>query len=59
MSQQSIPGVVFQPQTREGLQRGIAQLVALVRPTLGPIPRLVAVENTFRDRTPKCLRMQE
>jgi Chaperonin GroEL (HSP60 family) len=55
MSQQSIPGVVFQPQTREGLQRGIAQLVALVRPTLGPIPRLVAVENTFRDRTPEVL----
>lgn len=55
MSQQSIPGVVFQPQTHEGLQRGIAQLVALVRPTLGPIPRIVAVENTFRNRTPELL----
>jgi chaperonin GroEL len=55
MSHQSIPGVVFQPQTHEGLQRGIAQLIALVRPTLGPIPRIVAVENTFRNRTPELL----
>ena len=35
--------VVFQPQARQGMQRGINQFVDAVRPTLGPRPRIVAI----------------
>ena len=52
---QLIPGVVFQPRSHQGLQRGINHMVDVVRPTLGPLPRLVGVENTFRDKTPEFL----
>ncbi len=38
------PGVVFQPEAVEGMQNGVNKLVALVRPTLGPLPRVVANE---------------
>jgi len=37
------------------MQRGINQMVNTVRPTLGPRPHLVAVENTFRQKTPELL----
>lgn len=39
------PGVVFQPETSKGLQRGINAILNAVRPTLGPLPRYVAVEQ--------------
>jgi chaperonin GroEL len=55
MTTQSIPGVVFEARAREGMQRGVNQLVNAVRPTLGPFPRVVAVENTFRHKTPELL----
>lgn len=55
MTKQSIPGVVFQPHTHRGMQRGISQLVGAVRPTLGPTPRLVAVEPVFRQNTPELI----
>ncbi|HEU5090184.1 MAG TPA: TCP-1/cpn60 chaperonin family protein, partial [Roseiflexaceae bacterium] len=55
MAQPVIPGVVFQPHTHEGLRRGISQLAAIIRPTLGPQPRHVVVEQTFRDKTPELL----
>lgn len=55
MPTKAIPGVIFQPQTHLGMQRGVNQLVAVVRPTLGPCPRVVAVENTFRGKTPELL----
>jgi chaperonin GroEL (HSP60 family) len=38
--------VVFQPGAAIGLQRGINQIVDAVAPTLGPIPWLVAFEET-------------
>jgi len=41
------PGVVFQPATYQGFQRGVNLLVNAIRPTLGPLPRLVALENTY------------
>lgn len=41
------PKVVFQPEVYLGMQRGIDQLVNAIRPTLGPFPRLVAVESTI------------
>lgn len=55
MHRHSIPGVVFQPRSRQGMQRGINQMVDALRPTLGPRPRVVAVENVFRDKTPEFL----
>ena len=46
--------VVFQPATRRGMQRGVNALVNAVRPTLGPRPRLVAIDNVdYHDETPK------
>ncbi|MEN8242785.1 MAG: hypothetical protein ABFS17_12745, partial [Chloroflexota bacterium] len=48
--------VVFQPQTYEGMQRGINQIANAVRPTLGPIPRMVAITKTKpHDQTPEML----
>jgi chaperonin GroEL len=35
------PGVVFQPQAHQGMRRGINQIVNAIRPTLGPLPRVV------------------
>jgi chaperonin GroEL len=50
------PGVVFQPETFQGLLQGIDRLVSAIRPTLGPFPRLVAVESTpSRSRAPEIL----
>ena len=51
----SIPGVVFQPETYRGLQRGINQLVEAIRPTLGPLPRLVALDRLVDHRAPELL----
>ena len=39
----SSPGVVFQPQVAQGFKRGIDVLVAAIRPTLGPLPRVVVL----------------
>ncbi|MEN8172333.1 MAG: TCP-1/cpn60 chaperonin family protein [Chloroflexota bacterium] len=48
--------VVFQPQTYEGMQRGINLIANAVRPTLGPIPRMVAITKTKpHDQTPEIL----
>ncbi|MEE8390218.1 MAG: chaperonin GroEL [Anaerolineae bacterium] len=48
--------VVFQPATYQGLQRGIHQIVEAVRPTLGPLPRIVALEHSHgRYRLPELL----
>lgn len=49
--------LVFQPAAARAMQRGIAQIVAAVRPTLGPRPRLVAIEPAFsrNSRPPELL----
>lgn len=49
------PGVVFQPDAIEGMQEGINKLVALVRPTLGPLPHIVANEQSIRHQLPEML----
>jgi chaperonin GroEL len=50
------PAVVFQPEAAEGLQAGFDQLVNLVRPTLGPLPHIVAIEKIAgRDSQPERL----
>jgi len=48
MSIRPYKAVVFQPQTYQALQKGISLVVDAVRPTLGPVPRRVAVEYTMR-----------
>ncbi len=46
--------VVFQPHTYQGMQRGINLIADAVRPTLGPIPRVVAITKTKpHDQTPE------
>lgn len=47
--------VVFQPATSRGLGRGIEQLVAAIRPTLGPRPRLVTVASALGGKPPELL----
>ena len=47
--------VVFAPYSRRALQRGANKLAALIRPTLGPLPRLVALERTSRSYAPELL----
>ncbi len=51
-TQASRPDVVFQP----NLLAGVDALANAVKPTLGPLPRTVGIENaTMRDRTPELL----
>jgi chaperonin GroEL len=40
--------LVFQPDAYQGMQKGINIIAAAVRPTLGPMPRLVAVDPISR-----------
>lgn len=47
--------VVFRPNSLTGMQRGIAQIAGAVRPTLGPRPRLVAVDRVLREAMPEML----
>ena len=47
--------VVFQPATYRGLQRGIDQMVGAIRPTLGPRPRIVAIDRILDERMPELL----
>jgi chaperonin GroEL len=48
--------VVFQPATYRGMQRGVNQIVDAIRPTLGPRPRVVAMDNVdYQDKTPRLL----
>lgn len=55
MAKRHIPGVVFQPTTYQSMQRGINQIVEAVRPTLGPLPRIVAIERTEKGKIPELL----
>jgi len=47
--------VVFQPDTYQGLQRGINQMANAVRPTLGPRSRIVAIDRIVDDKMPEML----
>lgn len=54
MSQGATRRVVFQPATYRGFGRGVNQLVNAVRPTLGPRPGIVAIDNVdYRDKGPQ------
>ncbi|GIK43016.1 MAG: 60 kDa chaperonin 1 [Chloroflexota bacterium] len=47
--------VVFQPRTYRGFQQGINQIAAAIRPTLGPRPRIVAIQRILDQRMPEML----
>ena len=49
------PEVIFQPYTHRNMQKGIRQMANLIRPTLGPIARVVAVDPSFKGRKPELL----
>jgi chaperonin GroEL len=50
------PRVTLQPQVQQGMQAGINQIVDVIRPTLGPRPRIVALEATAnRTNMPEML----
>ena len=49
------PTVVPQPRTYRALRRGINIVANAVRPTLGPLPRLVLMERLRRDFAPEYL----
>ena len=50
------PNVVFQPKTRQGMQTGINLIVDAIRPTLGPLPRTVALTRIgSKDALPEML----
>jgi chaperonin GroEL len=47
--------VVFQPAAYRGMQRGINQMVDAIRPTLGPRPRIVAIDRILDNKMPELL----
>lgn len=47
--------VVFQPITYRGVQQGINKIVNAIRPTLGPQPRIVAIDRILDERMPELL----
>ena len=49
------PGVVFQPRVYQGVQKGINTIVNAIRPTLGPIHRMVAIEKLSKVERPELL----
>ncbi len=55
MTKRHTPRIVFQPQVYRGMQRGINQMVEAIRPTLGPLPRFVAIDRAAERRTPELL----
>jgi hypothetical protein len=55
MARSQVPSVVFQPTVRTGLQDGIAAIVNAIRPTLGPVPRVTAIDRVVGDGTPEVL----
>ena len=47
--------VIFQPATYRGMQQGINKIVEAIRPTLGPLPRVVAIDRILDNRMPELL----
>lgn len=47
--------VVFTPHVQHAMQEGIDQIARAVRPTLGPQPRLVAIDRILEHRMPELL----
>jgi chaperonin GroEL len=49
------PRVVFQPKTTYSIRAGVNQLLEAVRPTLGPLPRTVAIQPMVAGRPVELL----
>jgi chaperonin GroEL len=47
--------VIFQPTAYKAMQTGINQMANIVRPTLGPLPRMVAFERNTKNERPEIL----
>ena len=47
--------VIFQPDVHRRMLRGIDQIVDAIRPTLGPLPRVVAITPMAGTRAPELL----
>lgn len=56
MPQGKIQRVIFQPNTHQGIQNGVDQMVGAIRPTLGPNARVVVMDSiTYGSKTPDFL----
>jgi chaperonin GroEL len=49
------PAIVVQPQTYHDVSRGVNLIAEAIRPTLGPLPRLVALERMKKSEAPEIL----
>ena len=47
--------VIFQPTAYKAMQTGINEIANVVRPTLGPLPRMVAFERNTKNERPEIL----
>jgi chaperonin GroEL len=47
--------VAFQPVTHQSIQQGVNKIVNAIRPTLGPRPRVVAIDRILDDKMPELL----
>ncbi len=47
--------VVLQPNVYSGMQQGMSQIIEAIRPTLGPLPRMVALSRADRSQPPELL----
>lgn len=54
-SPEKFPQIAFQPEASSRLQRGINQIANLIRPTLGPFPRSVAIGQVALNKAPEVL----
>lgn len=55
MPRSKVQRVVFQPATHRGFQQGINKIAEAIRPTLGPQPRVVAIDRVLDNRMPELL----
>src|SRR5579864_3418634 len=55
VSPAKFPQIAFQPEASSRLQRGINQIANLIRPTLGPFPRSVAIGQVALNQAPEVL----
>ncbi len=49
------PGIVFQPRVYHDLKQGIDLIADVLRPTLGPLPRMVAIDRITANQSPEIL----
>jgi len=47
--------LVFQPHAHMGMQRGVNKIVGVIRPTLGPTPRVTIIDRILDSRIPEIL----